>query len=161
DAYRVRSTEMASTQRAIYRVEAAVNPPLSLQPGEYWLEWQAGGTLPSGPFCVPVSYPGLPGPPNADARFFDGATWSNLREGTTQTPQDLAFEIRGTAGAGGPACYANCDGSTSTPILNVNDFICFQTRFAAGDTAANCDGSTAAPLLNVNDFICFQTRFAA
>src|SRR5690606_7225198 len=30
DAYRVRSTEMASTQRAIYRVEAAVNPPLSL-----------------------------------------------------------------------------------------------------------------------------------
>src|SRR5262249_46161837 len=28
-------------------------------------------------------------------------------------------------------CYANCDGSTTVPVLNVNDFVCFQTRFAA------------------------------
>jgi hypothetical protein len=58
-------------------------------------------------------------------------------------------------------CYANCDGSTIAPVLNVNDFICFQNRFAAGDSYANCDGSTIAPVLNVNDFICFQTQFAA
>lgn len=58
-------------------------------------------------------------------------------------------------------CYANCDGSTIAPILNVNDFICFQSRFAAGDSYANCDGSTVAPVLNVNDFICFQSSFAA
>ena len=58
-------------------------------------------------------------------------------------------------------CYANCDGSTVAPILNVNDFICFQTRFAAGDPYANCDGSSIAPILNVNDFICFQQSFAA
>ena len=59
------------------------------------------------------------------------------------------------------ACYANCDGSTVAPILNVNDFVCFQTRFAAANPYANCDGSTVPPVLNVNDFICFQTRFAA
>lgn len=59
------------------------------------------------------------------------------------------------------ACYANCDASTVPPVLNVNDFVCFQTRFAAGDSDANCDGSTAPPVLNVNDFICFQARFAA
>jgi hypothetical protein len=58
-------------------------------------------------------------------------------------------------------CYPNCDGSTVSPVLNVNDFVCFQTRFAAGDSYANCDGSTIAPILNVNDFICFQSRFAA
>lgn len=29
-------------------------------------------------------------------------------------------------------CYANCDNSTSPPVLNINDFICFQARFAAG-----------------------------
>jgi probable HAF family extracellular repeat protein len=58
-------------------------------------------------------------------------------------------------------CYANCDGSTTPPILNVNDFICFQQRYAAGDSYANCDGSTSPPILNVNDFICFQTQFAA
>jgi len=58
-------------------------------------------------------------------------------------------------------CYANCDGSSIPPILNVNDFICFQTRYAAGDPYANCDGSTVPPVLNINDFICFQTRYAA
>ena len=58
-------------------------------------------------------------------------------------------------------CYANCDGSTTPPVLNVNDFVCFQSRFAAGDPAANCDGSTTPPILNVNDFVCFQVAFAA
>jgi hypothetical protein len=60
-----------------------------------------------------------------------------------------------------PSCYANCDASTTPPVLNVNDFTCFLNRFAAGDTAANCDGSTTQPLLNVNDFTCFLNRFAA
>jgi hypothetical protein len=67
------------------------------------------------------------------------------------TPVVLRLEV---------GCYANCDASTTAPRLNVNDFICFQTRFAAQDPGANCDGSTIAPILNVNDFICFQTRFA-
>jgi hypothetical protein len=65
--------------------------------------------------------------------------------------------VRLNAGTG---CYANCDGSTASPVLNVNDFICFQTKFAANDPYANCDGSTLAPILNVNDFVCFQQRFA-
>jgi hypothetical protein len=74
------------------------------------------------------------------------------------------FQINGgfwTGVATPQACYANCDNSTAPPILNVNDFICFQQRFAAGDSYANCDGSTSPPVLNVNDFICFQARFVA
>ena len=59
-----------------------------------------------------------------------------------------------------PACYANCDNSSTPPILNVNDFVCFQQKFAAGDPYANCDGSTIQPVLNVNDFVCFLSRFA-
>jgi probable HAF family extracellular repeat protein len=59
-----------------------------------------------------------------------------------------------------PSCYANCDGSTSTPILNVNDFACFLDRFAAGDAHANCDGSTMPPALNVLDLACFLNQFA-
>src|SRR5262249_26043808 len=58
------------------------------------------------------------------------------------------------------ACYANCDGSTIAPVLDVNDFICFMSRFASGDGYANCDGSTIAPVLNANDFLCFQSHFA-
>jgi probable HAF family extracellular repeat protein len=61
----------------------------------------------------------------------------------------------------GSPCYANCDGSTVAPILNINDFVCFSQQFAAADTRANCDGSTTPPLLNVNDFVCFQQRLAA
>lgn len=57
-------------------------------------------------------------------------------------------------------CYGNCDQSTTPPILNVDDFICFIDRFAAGDPYANCDGSTAEPILNIDDFGCFMNAFA-
>jgi len=60
-----------------------------------------------------------------------------------------------------PACYANCDGSSVPPVLNVSDFTCFLNKFAAGDSYANCDGSTTPPVLNVNDFTCFLNSYAA
>ncbi|MFN0133165.1 MAG: hypothetical protein ACKVW3_11660, partial [Phycisphaerales bacterium] len=56
-------------------------------------------------------------------------------------------------------CAANCDNSTTAPALNVNDFVCFLNKFAAGDTTANCDQSAALPSLNVNDFTCFLNAF--
>ena len=55
-------------------------------------------------------------------------------------------------------CYANCDSSGGSQPLNVNDFICFQQRFAADDEYADCDHSGT---LNVLDFVCFQSAFAA
>jgi hypothetical protein len=58
-------------------------------------------------------------------------------------------------------CYANCDGSTTLPVLTVADFGCFLNRFAAGDPYANCDGSTTPPILTVADFGCFLNAFAA
>ena len=63
--------------------------------------------------------------------------------------------------AAGAACYANCDGSTTPPILTANDFNCFLNKYAAGDPYANCDGSTTPPILNANDFSCFLNAFAA
>jgi uncharacterized membrane protein len=60
-----------------------------------------------------------------------------------------------------PFCYANCDQSTTAPVLNVLDFTCFLQHFAAADPYANCDQSTTAPVLNVLDFTCFLQRFAA
>ena len=56
------------------------------------------------------------------------------------------------------ACDANCDGSNLPPLLNVNDFVCFQSRFAAQDPYGDCDRNG---VLNVNDFVCFQAAFAA
>jgi hypothetical protein len=70
-------------------------------------------------------------------------------------------------------CYANCDGSTTAPILNIDDFTCFINEFALAMSQlptlsqpmqwmqyANCDGSTTAPILNIDDFTCFINEFA-
>jgi hypothetical protein len=70
----------------------------------------------------------------------------------------------------GPACYANCDGSTSAPVLNVADFTCFLHRFAEAQQLpqsqqqshyANCDRGYQPPVLNIADFTCFLHQFAA
>jgi uncharacterized membrane protein len=58
-------------------------------------------------------------------------------------------------------CYANCDLSTASPVLNVADFTCFLQQYAAGAAYANCDGSTSVPVLNVADFTCFLQKYAA
>jgi hypothetical protein len=67
-------------------------------------------------------------------------------------------------------CYANCDMSTSAPLLNVDDFICFVSAFSEAQALpysgqvghyANCDASTVVPVLNVLDYLCFIEQFAA
>lgn len=58
-------------------------------------------------------------------------------------------------------CYANCDGSTSSPFLNTADFTCFLQKYAAGDPYANCDESTQSPIFNLADLTCFLQKFAA
>jgi hypothetical protein len=59
-----------------------------------------------------------------------------------------------------PSCFANCDLSTTAPVLNVADFTCFLQKFAAGHPYANCDNSTTPPALNVADFTCYLQRYA-
>jgi probable HAF family extracellular repeat protein len=81
----------------------------------------------------------------------DIAGWGSLN-GSTR-----AFLLLAQPGA----CYPNCDGSTTEPVLNVADFSCFLQKFASGDPYANCDGSTTEPVLNVADFSCFLQKFAA
>jgi hypothetical protein len=81
--------------------------------------------------------------------------------------QGLVDEIRFSACALTPSqflisgCYANCDRSTTAPVLNVLDFNCFLTAFTSGAGYANCDNSTTPPVLNVLDFNCFLSRFTA
>lgn len=81
--------------------------------------------------------------------------WTSTTDGARLMANALLYTMSG------PSCYANCDGSTVAPVLNVADFICFTSSFAAGSTYANCDGSTVQPTLNVADFVCFMSSFAA
>ncbi len=73
----------------------------------------------------------------------DGGYWSGTKAG------DQAYEgyLRST-------CEADCDEDAD---LTISDFICFQTRFAVGDTRADCDGDGG---LTIDDFLCYQTLFA-
>jgi hypothetical protein len=82
----------------------------------------------------------------------------NQTGGVTEAGID-AFKIVGYPCT--QTCYANCDGSTTVPVLNVLDFTCFLQKFAAGNSYANCDNSTTPPVLNVLDFTCFLQKFAA
>jgi len=63
----------------------------------------------------------------------------------------------GVLWVGCPNCYANCDLSDRSPVLNVNDFVCFLTKFAARDPCANC---TNDAVIDVADFSCFLGEFA-
>ena len=51
-------------------------------------------------------------------------------------------------------CRADCDIDGD---LDIDDFICFQTRFATGHIYGDCD---IDGLYTIDDFICFQTWFA-
>ncbi len=89
------------------------------------------------------------------------ACWAGGYTATTGGLQGNFAVTRFTFTGGTGACYPNCDGSTTAPILNVADFTCFLQEFAAGNPYANCDESTTAPVLNVADFTCFLQDFAA
>jgi hypothetical protein len=54
-------------------------------------------------------------------------------------------------------CYANCDHSTTPPVLTVSDFTCFLNRFVAVDVYANCDQSTTPPPLTSSTSSAFST----
>jgi hypothetical protein len=105
--------------------------------------------------------------PEASLTAFSGessvGTWQLIAEdcfaGDTGTLNAFKLSLAGSAAP--QACYANCDASTTAPVLNVLDFNCFLNRFSAGASYANCDASTTAPVLNVLDFNCFLNRFTA
>jgi hypothetical protein len=86
---------------------------------------------------------------------------ANYANSTPATGSGFAILSATLSYPGGSTCYANCDTSTTPPVLNVADFTCFLQKFAAADPYANCDNSTTPPTLNVADFTCFLQKFAA
>lgn len=133
---------------------------------------------------VHVGQGGISGPAHAILNFGTPGAWLDLHQFlppgyNSFSAANAVYQDGGAISVGGYAvsdatgdneaflwigaapCYANCDQSTTAPIMNVSDFFCFLNRFGAGDGYANCDGSTRAPVLNVLDFLCFLNRFAA
>ena len=124
--------------------------PLVLQPGTTYWVYVESVSSPTGSFMWEGTSPSTA--PSGAATYvdflFNGSPSATLNR----------IDVQGSVV--GLACYPNCDGSTGQPLLTANDFSCFLTKFAAGDSYANCDGSTGLPLLTANDFACFLTKYA-
>jgi len=62
----------------------------------------------------------------------------------------------------GRVCYADFDSSTGIGMLDIFDFLAFQTAFLESDpSACNCDTSTGTGVCDMFDFLCFQAEFTA
>ncbi len=89
--YRVTSTTLTNTDRAIFRVNVDV-PDFNLAPGNYWLRWGLTGTLASGPWQPPTS-DGVVG--NAVQALSNGAFNPVVDAGDT-LGMEFPFVISGT-----------------------------------------------------------------
>jgi hypothetical protein len=151
--YRCFNGDFVSTNRPVYRLECTPVGIPALQAGTYWLVQQQAGnaalTGPWGPY-VGDGVGAVSTPLGNELQFFGGA-WQAANNGIVGFQTIMPFIVEGTKGGG---CYPDCDGNGT---LNVNDYICFQTKFALGDPYADCDNNGVR---NVNDYICFQTKFA-
>jgi hypothetical protein len=123
-----------------------------------------GGAYNSGVY-VPVTYT-LPSTAGGTRQI----QFVAVTNGSTANPRLTNFFVDDVTLTVGSACYPNCDGSLTPPVLNAGDFSCFINRFrAAGSLSpsqqisdyANCDASTTPPVLNAGDFSCFLNRFRA
>jgi hypothetical protein len=160
NCYRVTSTMPTEFTRPVFSADAVFAPALSLPAGHYWIDWQLASNAGAGARTVTVCPTGPGELPGANARALSGTTWVDALDAFAAYQVEFPFQLLGSGGGPGP-CYANCDGSTTAPVLNVLDFNCFLNQFSAGGAYANCDGSTTAPVLNVLDFNCFLNRFSA
>lgn len=166
------------TTRPVFKNIATFSTPVVLQSGTYWVDWQTTVTNGLAHFAPPVTTKAYRGTAGRDGlqRVPAGAgdSWTHIDEvgstvgcGEGFVGVDHPFILRGsTQGVASPfcstaSCYVNCDNSTNSPCLNINDYVCFNSAYAAGSAYANCDASTLPPVLNVNDFVCFNTKYAA
>jgi hypothetical protein len=112
--YRVLDTNLLDSTRPIMADVVTVNQVLA--PGTYWLDWQTGGTLSSGPWAPPVTIAGQTQKPGANGLQWDGSTWNPLLDTGNNTQQDLPFIIEGTTGG------------TAGPNINVSPSSLFSTQ---------------------------------
>lgn len=88
DIYRVLDTGLTNADRPI--MEDVASAGFVLPPGTYWIDWQTGGTLASGPWVPPVTVLGQT--TTGNAMQYDLVSWNPLID---IGQQDLPFTIVG------------------------------------------------------------------
>ena len=118
--YRVDETNSgSSTLRPI--MQNVVSAGFTLGAGTYWLDWQADGTISSGPWVPPITINGETSTGNA-AHFT--TEWEPLVDSGLSTPQGLPFIIEGTPGDNWISLIGPLSGS-----LNPGQTVSFSLRF--------------------------------
>ena len=88
-AYRVTSTTLTSTARAVYRINVDI-PDVTLAAGSYWVTWALAGTSASGPFVPPTIATSGNGSQNTGSGYFTVSDTGSL------VSSELPFAINGT-----------------------------------------------------------------
>lgn len=93
-AYRQLESSPGDTSRPIM-VQTVNTPGLSLTPGTYWIDYNFGGTLSSGPWASPITITGETTTGNAMQLTTDG--WNPAIDTGVNAAQGFPFEVNGTA----------------------------------------------------------------
>jgi hypothetical protein len=97
--FRVTDSTSGDTQRPI--MANTLSAGVFLPQGTYWLDWQSGGSLGSGPWAPPVTINGQT--TTGNALQYTG-TWIEARDGGTNTRQGFPFILEGSSGSAGESC---------------------------------------------------------
>jgi subtilisin-like proprotein convertase family protein len=109
--YRLQETAPGCTRPVMVQtLDLSACPVLSA--GTYWLDWQAAGSLASGPWAPPLAVLGVSSTGNAVQ--FNGTDWAPAVDATSGDTFGIPFVIAGTSGAGVPAITLDTAAATLT-----------------------------------------------
>ena len=94
--YRVLDTSLMDTNRPIMANVCALNPPLVLGPGWYYITFDATGSLASGPWGPPITILGQT--TTGDAMQYVSGVWQQLIDTGSGAPQGVPFIFEGSGG---------------------------------------------------------------
>jgi hypothetical protein len=174
-AYRAKvADEPSPCARPIMEVVVSL-PDIALPAGTYWIKYQLGGTLLSGPWTPPVTYVGLRGKEAANGLQFLGPQfrWEAAVDtcdpsGTCYAPQDFPFILEGEENCGQSCAgfiLGDSDGSGAVNNFDIDAFVLaisqpdsYLTAFCGGDgLCAICrndlDGSGAVNNFDIDGFV--------
>jgi len=103
------------------------------------------------------------GPYHFESNFVPVAVaFPNISIYTTADPLCKQIVLGVVAQPSPDNCYADCDRSTGSGMLDVFDFLCFQNAFVSQRPyACDCDTTTGNGVCDIFDFLCFQNAFVA
>lgn len=148
--YRVLDTGLGDAARPIMADVVTVNTFLG--PGTYWVDWQTGGTLSSGPWAPPVTIAGQTQKPGSNGLQWDptASIWNPAVDTGNSTQQDFPFVVQGDGGTGPTPTFTPTPPPTATPTPTATPNSCSVSEgFESGTLGIfTADGAPAWAAVN-------------